>query len=126
MSRRLPDAQRAVLVAAYVAGERLAAIAARFGVSVPSVSLCARQAGVPRRVGAGKPAPAGEHTAPRAGAPLRAPLLPWYTAPEPLSGLAKLIVREADVGPIRDPFPGRAVVFGAWESPTITGKRRRA
>ena len=96
MSRRLPDAQRAVLVAAYVAGERLAAIAARFGVSVPSVSLCARQAGVPRRVGAGKPAPAGEHTPPLVGAPLRAPLLPWYTetAPPWPNALERLCVLE--------------------------------
>ena len=41
---------------------------------------------------------------------------------EPPGGLAKLIVREADVGPIRDPFPGRAVVFLAWDSP-ITRRR---
>jgi hypothetical protein len=79
-----PD-QRAAAVAGYAAGERLAVVAARLGCSPAAISQAARAAGLPRRIGGGRPAPLpGEYTAPHAGAALRPPLLPWYTEqPDP-------------------------------------------
>lgn len=63
MTRRLPETVRRAVADAYAAGEYVADIAARYGVSPRSVCRIAGEYGVPPRQPGQPPKPSPEHVA---------------------------------------------------------------